>query len=303
MTVDQAVSGAPRRATDIETWAREALARLGTLPDVHRVGLALVEGGGRRLRFTASDRDGGHGVEWCHVDADDDLPVNTAVRTVEPVIDTIDGLEVRYAEFVAQQRDTPHVAMAAVPLVDRGQVLGGFLLFYDRAQAFGDGHRRALVTAGEELGAELRRLQLETQRRPAPTEEPVVAPGATVVVHEVPGDLAAVGQARRSVRRTLSAWGLDDDEVDAVTLCVSELIANAVLHAQGGCVVRVVLAGKVLRATVRDGGVAGVVPAGEPDDPLRVHGRGLQVVEALSSRWGHEAGADGASVWFELDLR
>ena len=297
------MSGAPGRASDIETWARDALVRLGTLPDVHRVGLALVEGGGRRLRFTASDRDGGHGADWCHVDAYDDLPLNTAVRTGEPVIDTIDGLEVRYAQFVAQQRETPHVALAAVPLVDRGQVLGGLLLFYERPQAFGDGHRRALVTVGEELGAELRRLQLQTQRRPAPTEEPATPAGATVAVHEVPGELAAVGQARRWVRRTLAAWGLDDDEVETVTLCVSELIANAVLHAQGGCVVRVVMADKVLRVTVRDGGVAGVVPTGVPDDPLRVHGRGLQVVEALSSRWGHEAGSDGASVWFELDLR
>jgi anti-sigma regulatory factor (Ser/Thr protein kinase) len=288
---------------DVEGWARDALARLGTLPDVRRVGLALVEGGGRRLRFTASDRDGGNAVDWCHVDAYDDLPLNTAVRTGDPVIDTIAGLEVRYAEFSAQQRDTPHVALAAVPLVDRGHVLGGYVLFYDRPQAFGDGHRRALVGLGQELAAELSRLQLATQRKPPPTAEPPVPPGASVAVHEVPGDLAAVGQARRSVRRTLRAWGLDDDDVDTVTLCVSELIANAVLHAQGGCVVRVVLDDGVLRATVRDGGVAGVVPAGPPEDPLQVHGRGLQVVESLSSRWGHEAGADGASVWFELDLR
>jgi anti-sigma regulatory factor (Ser/Thr protein kinase) len=299
--VEQAVSGA-RRTPDVELWAHDALVRLGTLPDVHRVGVALMEGGGRRLRFTASDRDGSNGVDWCHVDAYDDLPLNTAVRTAEPVIDTIDGLEVRYAEFAAQQRDTLHVALAAVPLVDQGRVLGGFVLFYDQPQAFGDGHRRALLGLGEELGAELGRLQRAAQRRPRAIPDLPVPPGAAVAVHEVPGDLAAVGQARRSIRRTLAAWGLGDDQVDSATLALSELITNAVLHAHGGCVVRVVLADGVLLATVRDGGVAGVVPAGPVGDPLRVHGRGLQVVEALTSRWGHDVGADGTTVWFELDV-
>jgi hypothetical protein len=33
-----------------------------------------------------------------------------------------------------------------------------------------------------------------------------------------------------------------------------------------------------------------------------VHGRGLQLVEALSSRWGYELDADGTTVWFVLDL-
>ena len=83
---------------------------------------------------------------------------------------------------------------------------------------------------------------------------------------------------------------------------IEQLLLRGALDPQGGCVVRIVLADDVLTATVRDGGVAGVVPSPPAGDPLRVHGRGLQVVEALSSRWGYDFDGEGASVWFTLDL-
>ena len=35
---------------------------------------------------------------------------------------------------------------------------------------------------------------------------------------------------------------------------------------------------------------------------MRVHGRGLQLVEALSDRWGSERDAAGTTVWFALEL-
>lgn len=49
-------------------WARSALAQLADVPGAYRAGLALAEGGGRRLLFTASDRDGGSSVPWCEID-------------------------------------------------------------------------------------------------------------------------------------------------------------------------------------------------------------------------------------------
>ncbi len=33
-----------------------------------------------------------------------------------------------------------------------------------------------------------------------------------------------------------------------------------------------------------------------------MHGRGLQLVEALADRWGSERDALGTSVWFALEL-
>jgi hypothetical protein len=38
--------------------------------------------------------------------------------------------------------------------------------------------------------------------------------------------------------------------------------------------------------------------------PIDEHGRGLRVVDAVSSAWGSErVGDDGKAVWFELDVR
>ncbi|MCW2772326.1 MAG: ATP-binding region ATPase domain protein [Nocardioides sp.] len=62
---------------------------LVTLPGVVRVGIAPTEGGGRRLRFLAADagdagdKAGDDTVEWCHVDAYDDVPLMAVVRTGE----------------------------------------------------------------------------------------------------------------------------------------------------------------------------------------------------------------------------
>ena len=56
-----------------------------------------------------------------------------------------------------------------------------------------------------------------------------------------------------------------------------------------------------LRVEVHDGG-------GPSGPRRRVHhlesmtGRGLDLFDALSDRWGVEGGADGWTVWFELDL-
>src|SRR4051812_19025319 len=80
---------ASRPVRDGETWARSALAQLGHLPGVHRAGLALAEGGGRRLLFTASDRNNEDSVEWWEVDAYEDVPLNQTVRTGEAVVGSL----------------------------------------------------------------------------------------------------------------------------------------------------------------------------------------------------------------------
>ena len=127
-------------------------------------------------------------------------------------------------------------------------------------------------------------------------------PGAVVAIHEVPADPAAVGEARHFLRETLQRWGVDEETADTATLCLSELVTNAVVHAEGGCVVRVMLHDGVLTTSVRDSGVGGAASTEPPADPLQVHGRGLQVVEALSAGWSHETDPSGTSVWFTLDV-
>jgi anti-sigma regulatory factor (Ser/Thr protein kinase) len=301
--VESAARRAPHAVGDVAGWAREAFAVLTDLPSVHRVGLALVEGGGRRLRFTASDRGGDGEPSWCDVDAYDDVPLNAAMRTGSPVIGALEDLDDRFAQFVDRQRGTPTVALAAVPVAGAGQTVGGFVLFFDHAQPFDRRQRRELTRLGQDLAAALRRARRDDRRRPAlgATKEPVPA-GALVAEHEVPADPAAVSAARGFLRRTLQDWGVGDDTADTATLCLSELVTNAVIHTHGGCVVRVTLGDGVLTTTVRDGGVAESAQVEPAQDPLQVHGRGLRVVEALASRWGYDLDPAGTAVWFALDV-
>jgi serine/threonine-protein kinase RsbW len=93
---------------------------------------------------------------------------------------------------------------------------------------------------------------------------------------------------------------------DVTRLLVSEAVTNAVLHsASGGTggrfTVEYELSDRRLRVEVRDGG-------GQNGPRRRVHhlesvtGRGLELFEALSDRWGVDGGPGGRTVWFELDL-
>lgn len=284
---------------DTDAWAREALTLLSDLPDVRRVGLALSEGGGRRHRFTASDRADTCGLDWCHVDGYDDVPLNTVVRTGEPVLGSLGRLEDRYPVFVAGQRETPYVAIAAVPVSAAGQTLGGFVLYFDAAQPFDDGQRAHLPAIGEQLGEWLRRAQGREDRAWASMAHEPVPSGALVAVHEVEPELAAASGARRFVHHTLAEWGVDEDTADDAALCLSELVTNALIHTKSGCEVRVTLDHGVLTTAVRDGGSGGL--ADVDDDPLGVHGRGLKLVDALADRWGSRLDSVGATVWFVLE--
>ena len=294
-----------RRDADVPEWARAALISLSELPGVRRAGVGLVEGGGRRLRFTASDRGDVHddstAVEWCHVDAYDDVPLTTVVRSGQAVLGDLADLAPTFPDFVERQGDTATVCVAAVPMTVAGQVLGGYVLMYEQAQDFGVGQREMLARLGVELGRGLRRAQRgDLRRRDHWSSEPA-PPGADVAVHDVPGDPAAVAGARHFLRRTFSDWGVDEDTTDVATLCLSELVTNAVVHAHDGCVVRILREPGVITTAVRDNGTQPGSAVKEPDDPLRVHGRGLQLVDALAPRWGSELDAVGTTVWFVLE--
>ncbi len=290
------------RRLDVSAWARGALARVNEFPGVHRAGLALAEGGGRRLRFTASERTNHDRVEWCFIDAFDDVPLTTAVRTGSPVCGALEHLDARYAEFVDRQRGTGTVAVAAVPLIAAGRTIGGFVLFFDQGQEFDAMQRLELARVGEELGTKLRRAQRADASPPTDASEDRVHAGATVAVHAMAADPVAVSESRRFLRRTLESWGIDDDTTDKAVLCLSELVTNALIHARTGCVVRAVLEQGALTITVRDAGSpepASTVPL---DDPLQVHGRGLRLVDSLVTRWGSERDAEGTTVWFVLEF-
>ena len=163
---------------DVSAWARVALARLNELPGVHRAGLALPEGGGRRLRFTASQRTNQDRVEWRYIDAYDDVPLTTAVRTGTPVCGALDHLDARYADFVDRQHGTATVAVAAVPLVAASRTIGGFVLFFDRGQEF-DALQRLELTRVGRTWARAAPSRSEGRLPPTDTSERAGRPGAT----------------------------------------------------------------------------------------------------------------------------
>ena len=118
----------------------------------------------------------------------------------------------------------------------------------------------------------------------------------------LPADATAPRNARRFLRRTLDAWSVDDDTLDAAELCVSELVTNAVIHTGTASELTAELDPDFVTVLVRDGGGRDTVPrlAGQ-DDPLKVSGRGLCLVDAVASAWAVEHGADGTTVWFEIE--
>jgi anti-sigma regulatory factor (Ser/Thr protein kinase) len=263
--------------------------------------LALAEGGGRRLLFCASDRDNNRRVDWCEIDAYDHVPLNHSVRTGEAVVGSLDDLAGRYPAFTDRQASTIR-ALASLPIVAAGHIQGGYVLFYDTPQRFNREQLRELEDLGARLGADLRRVQRTTSHASRALEDEPVPHGALAATYSVAADPRAVAAARDFMRGTLAAWDIDGDTVYTAILCLSELVTNAMIHTDAGCELRVVLDRGVLTATVRDGGSSVVVDLSSITvDPLAVHGRGLQLVDALSTRWGSELDAVGMTVWFVLE--
>ena len=199
-------SAAPGETADTDAWACDALEVLAGVPGVARVGLALSEGGGRQHRFTSDDRGTDGGLDWCQIDAYDDVPLNDVVRTGKPVFGSREELAGRFPDFVERQQGTPHVAFAVLPLCAGGQVLGGAVLYFATPQRFPESQRTELRGLGERLGQQLRRAQPADGRTWASLREEPVPDGARVAVRAVPPDLSAVADVRQEVTRTLEGW-------------------------------------------------------------------------------------------------
>ena len=112
-------------------------------------------------------------------------------------------------------------------------------------------------------------------------------------------DETAPGRARAFVRGVLAENGWLE-QVENALLLTTELTTNALLHA--GTAIRIDVAGNPDTLTVR---VADHTPgrlAGVPRAPDELHegGRGLYLVDTLSSSWGTEHSKSGKAVWFRF---
>ena len=108
----------------------------------------------------------------------------------------------------------------------------------------------------------------------------------------------AIGRARRFVGATLERWGFPE-VIDDAALVVSELATNAVLHARSAFHVSIRVAGEGIRVSVHD--ESPVAPAPRGYSVSSATGRGLRMVDAVSSRWGTIPLPNRKAVWAELE--
>jgi serine phosphatase RsbU (regulator of sigma subunit)/anti-sigma regulatory factor (Ser/Thr protein kinase) len=115
----------------------------------------------------------------------------------------------------------------------------------------------------------------------------------------LPARAASAGGGRQFVAARLAEWQLDH-VTDAVLVCVSEVITNAVVHAGSHAELSMRVSRGVLRVDVRDVGASGIPTVRPPATPEDTHGRGLLLVEALSDKWGTIGEGGSKVVWFEM---
>ncbi|MFD1118450.1 ATP-binding protein [Sphaerisporangium aureirubrum] len=126
--------------------------------------------------------------------------------------------------------------------------------------------------------------------------------GGTIGVIELFGSPESVSLAREYVKTTI---GDSHPALDDVTLLVSELVTNAVVHSgsRDGGKVTLTIADRRdhVHVEVRDsGGDAVPRPCA---DPLAEGGRGLLLVDIISTCWGVKEDIAGRTVWFALAYR
>jgi hypothetical protein len=113
------------------------------------------------------------------------------------------------------------------------------------------------------------------------------------------GGALAPSVARAWVSERLRKWeasGLSD----TAALLTSEVVSNAVRHAQTDLAITAAMAGGFLEIGVVDGSTEGVPRVKSIDDPTALGGRGMAIVDALAAGWGTSVNPENKYVWFRL---
>ncbi|MBW8483055.1 ATP-binding protein [Actinomadura parmotrematis] len=123
----------------------------------------------------------------------------------------------------------------------------------------------------------------------------MIGSGRTYVALKQPAVATAAGRARELAAEALGAWRVGDERAYEILLCLSELVANAVLHGARELALTVELRGGLIEIAVHDD--AGGRPEIRALADTAEGGRGLPIVDALAKEWGHRPGAHGKAVW------
>jgi serine phosphatase RsbU (regulator of sigma subunit)/anti-sigma regulatory factor (Ser/Thr protein kinase) len=123
----------------------------------------------------------------------------------------------------------------------------------------------------------------------------------TLLDAEMPNTPASVSRARSLIRELIEQRRL---AAEVLLLAVSEMVTNAVRYGDTQPVrVRLVLSANTIRLSVINAGLPFDATAPDDPGPQSPGGRGLMLVDAISSRWGTETDDGQVTVWCELDLR
>ena len=119
-------------------------------------------------------------------------------------------------------------------------------------------------------------------------------------VHEallLPAHSSSPRRARQFVDQVLHRWHRDG-AIDRLALIASELVTNAVRHAQTEITIELTAEDGSIHLEVFDRGEGR--PTFLDQDPGVPGGLGLPIVEALASSWGMRTRDDGKGVWAEV---
>ncbi|MFF0291479.1 SpoIIE family protein phosphatase [Streptomyces sp. NPDC005262] len=118
----------------------------------------------------------------------------------------------------------------------------------------------------------------------------------TVATWDLPDDPAAVSHARTHVAEKLAAWGLAD-VAPTTELIVSELVTNAIRHAQPPIQLRLIHHAGSLVCEVADG--SSTSPHLRRARTFDENGRGLFIIAQLAEHWGTRHNHYGKTIWTE----
>ncbi|WP_460365917.1 ATP-binding protein [Actinocorallia lasiicapitis] len=115
----------------------------------------------------------------------------------------------------------------------------------------------------------------------------------------LPGEDRAARAVRSFIRDTLPTR---HPSLDDVQLCATELFTNALRHTRSGRGGQVTLtltaaSEQVTLAVTDDGTPCGSRPHPLPLSPTTESGRGLHLLQALSTSWGHHPADSRTTVW------
>ncbi|MER6120381.1 SpoIIE family protein phosphatase [Streptomyces sp. NPDC001743] len=124
------------------------------------------------------------------------------------------------------------------------------------------------------------------------------APRLHQYIHQA--DPEGLSDARTIVRQALTDWNMAELADDA-ELVTGELLVNVLLHTEGGAVLTLeVLPEPVRRIRLSVQDRSSVWPRRRTPGETATSGRGLLLLDAVTTRWGIEPRGEGKAVWCEI---